>query len=419
MAKVEPKVLRRSSRRLSHSVVTSTLHSSYDNSMVLDVAASVREYSMNELNLLSEVNYIALARSLIETIKNSPRSEMRETLVEWCEVNFPAADDQRQNNNSGEIDYREFSVRLIGAIGMELLGLLKFARIGLFARLIVTTVLTYFDMITDLLMIRKYYIEGETSGFHWSLGIFLVSTFIQVCIAIAVNGRKTAKQQVFGVIQAVCLLNPVIHSAQMWLDKGNIETDSSYSAGMILMMTRLAEAGFESLPECVLQSTILMRSSGPVSKLAVLSILSSAASSAFIMTDMSCGQENRFMDEMIRGRASDKNLGILPDSNRSLVGFVFGHWIFNLGYMLSAVMVFAAVTASSEVWVFPVIVGAEYSMFMTIYASTNRLKMIMGPVSERSIKSEPCGYGYTLTLPLPPPPLPPDHFRTIGCCLTC
>ena len=405
MAKVEPKVLRRSSRRLSHSVA-STLHSSYDNSMILDVAASVREYSMNELNLLSEVNYIALARSLIETIKNSPRSEMRETLVEWCEVNFPAADDQRQNNNSGEIDYREFSVRLIGAIGMELLGLLKFARIGLFARLIVTTVLTYFDMITDLLMIRKYYIEGETSGFHWSLGIFLVSTFIQVCIAIAVNGRKTAKQQVFGVIQAVCLLNPVIHSAQMWLDKGNIETDSSYSAGMILMMTRLAEAGFESLPECVLQSTILMRSSGPVSKLAVLSILSSAASSAFIMTDMSCGQENRFMDEMIRGRASDKNLGILPDSNRSLVGFVFGHWIFNLGYMLSAVMVFAAVTASSEVWVFPVIVGAEYSMFMTIYASTNRLKMIMGPVSERSIKSEPCGYGYTLTLPLPPPPPP-------------
>ena len=111
-------------RRCQSSNLTTSLSSSLNDANVLDAAASVREYSMSQLSLLSEVNFKNLARSLIDTIQHCPRGEIQEALVEWCDANFPGSE-------NSTVDYREFCIRLVVAIGMELLNSLKFARIGL------------------------------------------------------------------------------------------------------------------------------------------------------------------------------------------------------------------------------------------------------------------------------------------------
>jgi hypothetical protein len=218
----------------------------------------------------------ALVRRVIESyieLLKSYSGNVEVGVGEFCDEVIP----------EGEVLARELLIDLAPKIKPSL----KLARIGLGVRMLLSMLLTYMDLITDFLVLKEYGEGGEVMRkfFHISLTILAVSTLVNVLAAWIANKKKGAKAIGKGVLIALIQLNPLVHSLNVWRGVGNSEEDV-VDPFLMFLMVRVSELLFEVMPETVLQLFVIYHTKD-ISWTSTISILSSVASAAFIMTDNS------------------------------------------------------------------------------------------------------------------------------------
>jgi len=233
---------------------------------------------------------------------------------------------------------------------------LKMARLGLFFRLSVSLSLTYLDMLTDIVMTLRFY---ATNFLAFKVQVSLLSTSLGIqglLMYIETRGMGLKKCST-SVLLALIGLSPCVHSFQ-YLSGNNKEKGATKTPKQLLGQSRVVELVFESLPGSIFQLYVLFSSQNSEFDLvSVFSIASSICATAFVITDTSIGFERGLMNDQIRGRASDRIFGLLPDRNLHDVLFQCGMGLFIAGYISTSII---AITTAA------LVVGEHFLGYQTI-----------------------------------------------------
>ena len=205
-------------------------------------------------------------------------------------------------------------------------------------------VLTYADVITDLLVLREYGVSaegnldphrtlvehpgrehpgeehpggehrgGEHPGgkkgypessemskyFHSSIVILAVATLVNITVSYAASMDKKPVDKLKNVSLALLQLAPLVSGINVWRGEPHSEADTM-SPFLSFICFRLTEIIFEVLPQTMLQLYVVYRTRN-VSSIAVFSLVCSIMSAAFMMTDNSMMYERNEMSSQKRG----------------------------------------------------------------------------------------------------------------------
>ena len=280
-------------------------------------------------------------------------SNIRNSADEFVKINFPM-----QQSPEATHYYKAY----ISALLVELKPYLKFARIGAAGRLGFILIMTYQDMITDILVIHAYYVNGDMDSFYTSLSIIVFATFLHVIASIAKNSRRSFAVKIKGVFTSLLLLSPVIESYEYWKDEEQTE-ETTFDPVLMLIVTRAVELVCESVPESAVQLAVLMKTENPPF-LMYFSIVSSVLAAGAIITETGFSAENNAMNAQIRGRGTHFWWGLLPDGNGANVRFAFGLFLFHTAYMYSGILcVVGVMLVFAKRFIF-LALACEFVMFM-------------------------------------------------------
>jgi hypothetical protein len=194
----------------------------------------------------------------------------------YVEENFPKDDPQ------AALAYHEtFLVEFM----IEVKPKLKFARWGATGRILFVLVMSYSDMVTDVLVILTFYAAGNMDAFGQSIGILSFAIFFHIVLALLKHSKRRRKAQLQGALQALLLLTPAIESYDYW--RGREQTDDDiFDPVLFLVACRAVELVLESVPESVIQTAILFQTPPEdVAPLQVISIAASILAAGVIMTE--------------------------------------------------------------------------------------------------------------------------------------
>jgi len=288
-------------------------------------------------------------------------------VVKGCKGNLDNAVQDFCDSALGEGD--EVAREILMALAPKIKPLLKMARIGLGSRILLSLVLTYTDIVTDILVLKEYGVGGKETrkAFHSSCGILGLCTLVNILVAWIANKNKTTALRVRAMIFALIQLNPLVHGINAWRGVETSE-DDTMSSFFIFVMVRIGELIFEVLPESVLQLFVVYHTK-KVSYTVIFSILSSVASAAFIMTDNSLMYERGEMSHQKRGPYSHPIFGFIPVGPRAKVAMQLGMFLFYGGYLACAMLnISAALTAFHWGYV-PIVMFCEFVGFFGLRAS--------------------------------------------------
>ncbi|GMH62213.1 hypothetical protein TrST_g5494 [Triparma strigata] len=230
----------------------------------------------------------------------------------------------------------EYQQRFIEQLMIEVKPILKFARWGATGRVLLVLILTYSDMITDLLVSFEYYNGGNIEGFWLSIGILAFATLAHATVAWAKTLRKGFVTKVKSIIAALCLLSPAIESYDYWRGKLK-EDDDVLEPVLFLVGTRAIELVLESVPESAIQLTIFFKTENPTD-LMKFSIFSSICAAGFIMADTNISYERGKMNAQSRGVGTHPQWGMLPSKPALMTGTYIGYFMFHVCYLTTGVL---------------------------------------------------------------------------------
>ena len=255
---------------------------------------------------------------------------------------------------------------------------LKLARFGLGMKLLLCLFFTYADMATDVIFIWKYSKQSDMSPFFWSISFLASNLFFQAFVELAdsLSAGSSVATTSKNVVLALMGLCPARHSLNFFAGSSKGEREQ-YSPKQKLAITRVVELIFEALPEATYQFHHLLGNIQTIGTgmVEILSIVMSILACSFVVSDTSIGFERGLMDDQIRGHATDRVFGVLPDSVHGLVGFHFGHFLFQVGYMGTSIimlttativvdaprtLLFATIDILSEVTALHMMLGRKY-----------------------------------------------------------
>lgn len=230
----------------------------------------------------------------------------------------------------------EYQQRFIEQLMIEVKPILKFARWGATGRVLLVLILTYSDMITDLLVSFEYYNGGNIEGFWLSIGILAFATLAHATVAWAKTLRKEFVTKVKSIIAALCLLSPAIESYDYWRGKLK-EDDDVLEPVLFLVGTRAIELVLESVPESAIQLTIFFKTENPTD-LMKFSIFSSICAAGFIMADTNISYERGKMNAQSRGVGTHPQWGMLPSKPALMTCTYIGYFMFHVCYLTTGVL---------------------------------------------------------------------------------
>ncbi|GMI27722.1 hypothetical protein TeGR_g375 [Tetraparma gracilis] len=287
--------------------------------------ASVKNYSKDQLDSVSDSQLQAIADSFVLMIKGS--TNLAVAAVEWSTAFLPDDD----------LITGVFTKKLMITLALMLFSVLKLARWGAGLRLLILLTLCYQDIITDVLVGIQYYKTGQTDASKASFGVLGVAVYFHMGLSYAQNKRKPMRVRAFYMLTAMFMLTPIIESYNVWCGK-EMTDDELFPAVLLMVATRAIELIVESLPESVLQLNIALRNVNAVDPVMVFSICSSLASAAAIMTDTNISFELNIMNKQDRGRNTHPFAGLIPDVKARVALVYAGFFSFHAGYMASSLI---------------------------------------------------------------------------------
>jgi len=283
----------------------------------------------------AEVN--ELVESYMDTVSCSGNAELN--IRTWYEQAFP--------KDVPALELERFNVAVFTRMAVIIKPLKKLGRVGLVFRLLLVLFMSYSDMITDVLVIKQYYRDGDMGYFRLALG-FMVFTALNHAVFTYINlSRRPLSKSLPRVLASLCLLSPLLDGHAVWSGQEK-DSDDIFDPLTMLAFTRCVELLGESMPESILQLTILMKTESPT-LLQKFSILSSIVAAAFTMADTSISTEQSAMNSQRRGPYTHPIYGLVRNSTPGLLALYSSQFLFIGGYLTLGILALASVI----VWHWP------------------------------------------------------------------
>jgi len=156
---------------------------------------------------------------------------------------------------------------------------------GLKMRVFTGAALSMMDMVSDLSMIVTYLGHDEMAVYGWFLLSFvLLCTFLQLCLVYVQNNKKP-KVMAYEMLIVVSSLKSVVEAHRVTSGTEKQE-HQAFDARLELVLTKVIEIFSESIPGCILQVFVMMKTMKEMSmgqkRAAVVSIFISVAATGFI-----------------------------------------------------------------------------------------------------------------------------------------
>ena len=307
---------------------------------------------------LSPVALMKLAITFIQTIQAG--SDTVGDLTTWFDKKFPNGDIPGVDNKAQQKNLKNFLCQL----GKKLRPMCKMARIGLSIKLVISLVLSYFDLITDGLVSKAFFDSGSTRWGITTLSIILVGMGYQVSLTYLQYKRRPWKEVLTKCLRAAFGLAPIYEGFQVWTGASIDSKDLLLDSAIMLACLKGGEIAIESIPESSVQmKAILSMSLVAVSTLMWFSLFSSFASGGFIMTEGNFG----FIRTKQLEQPENPIYQWIPADSIKLAKSMFGMFLFSTAFFFlftfqTAVLWHATGSAAAPALIF----GVE-SLVMAMY----------------------------------------------------
>jgi len=337
-------------------------------------APSAQKMSTLGLSDLTTSQIARIADNLILSIKGS--NGVQRAIDTWATAELPEA----TSDEAKEVVL--FMKRVLLALASKIVKWLKMVRIGLTVRIAVALLLTYEDFLTDVLVTMEYKNTNREDYFLISIYIVAIAISFHCLVSILNSTKKPFKTRVRRFFFSLFMLTPIVDAYNIWVGKEH-DFEEQFTPEESLVMSRVIELVFESLPESVLQSYIMLNSKpDEISGIMVFSIFASLAAAAFIMADSTVSYERNGMDSYL-GPYVHPVWGFIPSSTKDQVGLYLGMFSFLFGYLGMNIMCLTTLTMHApSALTIPTIYFVEFFMFLLIQYRRGQFYYFGAPVGK-------------------------------------
>eukprot|EP00620_Florenciella_sp_RCC1587_P004656 CAMPEP_0182601048 /NCGR_PEP_ID=MMETSP1324-20130603/91289_1 /TAXON_ID=236786 /ORGANISM="Florenciella sp., Strain RCC1587" /LENGTH=832 /DNA_ID=CAMNT_0024818957 /DNA_START=193 /DNA_END=2691 /DNA_ORIENTATION=+ len=252
-------------------------------------------------------------------------------------------------------------------LAMKLRFPLKLSRFRLVAKVLVILAVSQVDLVTDLLMLVEYSRQADREGaLVASACIMGLGWLVHVGIAFWSNTGCSASAVAREVLIAATFLAPVVGTYRFAV---GAELDENRTAILtplwMYLLVKLIELVFESIPESILQASVLLQSEAGDRAMSSLSIVSFAASllaAGLLVADLNYTMEN----DRMKGQQTPgvhPFYGFLRTSARGQAALFLSSWAFLSSYLACTVFAFGCLLVTQPWWVFVGLAAAEVLAF--------------------------------------------------------
>ncbi|GMI30400.1 hypothetical protein TeGR_g11153 [Tetraparma gracilis] len=307
---------------------------------------------------LSDAQLKKLARSFVSCIKDS--GDVATDVSIWFDKKMPIKLAREHKNLLANIK------RLLTHIALIIRPNMKMARVGLTLKVIASTVLTYSDLVTDSMVSHAYYVLGLPGWANASISCIATSLFFQAYMTFVQYSKRGWKERYTRTLLAGAGLGPMLEGYLVWTG-GNVEKKDLWMPSTVIFMSMKAfEICFESIPESVIQMSLLLSQTvGSIKSIQWISIFSTFIAGAFIQTEANLS--------FVRGQAVKKpnnpHVQWLPKTGRRLARCGLGLFIFSFSFFFLYVYTMSMLQcAAGSFKVLGVVVGVELGVVLAYKA---------------------------------------------------
>jgi len=288
------------------------------------------------------------------SIKGS--SGIEHAIDHWAAADLPEAESDEAK------EAIEFMKRVAHALAKKIVKWLKMARVGLTVRIAAALILTYEDIMTDILVSLEFKETGRDGFFRTSVGALALAIFLHTLVAWLDSAKKPPKVSFRRFLVSFSMLSPIMDAYNVWTGK-DTDKDLMFTPDEALVMSRVIELVFENLPESVLQTyNLLNTAKSDIAPITIFSIMASLAAAAFIMCDSSISHERSYMGSH-QGPYVHPIFGYIPAKTHRQVGLYTGMFSFYVGYFSMNVLAYTTLATYFHILLIPIMVIFELCVY--------------------------------------------------------
>jgi len=160
-----------------------------------------------------------------------------------------------------------------------------------------------------------------------------------------------------------------------------LDENSAFTLFVLYLIVKLVELIFESIPESILQASVLLQSEagdadGAMSSLSVVSFAASLLAAGLLMTDLNYTLENDFMKKQ-QTPGVHPFQGFLRASAQGQAAFFLSSWAFLSSYLACTVFAVGCLLVTQPWWVFVGLATAEVLAFAAFKAAQGEFAALM------------------------------------------
>lgn len=240
---------------------------------IMDTMATGLLHNLSLLQPLTDKQVQLVSRSFIDCVKAS--HDAAKDIGVWFDKKMPQVADEHKVLAD---NFR----RILAQIGKVIRPGLKMARIGLTVKLTMSTLLSYSDLVTDILVVEQFYDQALSGWGDASIACVGFSLFVQAFLTWQQYGQRSAQERITRTLMAASGLGPLVEGYYVWTEKTGDMADLSYNPEFMLALLKATEIAVESIPESVIQMSLVVgMSSSAITPVQWVSLLSSFAAGGY------------------------------------------------------------------------------------------------------------------------------------------
>mmetsp|Transcript_15548 Transcript_15548/g.36164 ORF Transcript_15548/g.36164 Transcript_15548/m.36164 type:complete len:886 (-) Transcript_15548:66-2723(-) len=256
---------------------------------------------------------------------------------------------------------------------------LKLSRWRLVMRVLVILAISQVDLATDLLMLVQYSHDGNEGALVASACILGTGWLAHIWTALNHSTGRGTKAIVHELLIAATFLAPVVGTYRFIVGAEVGEGTSMLEPLFVYAVIKAIELVFESIPESILQVSVLLQSESggeAVSSLSVASFAVSLLAAGLLVTDLNYTIESDKMKAQQTPGVHPFH-GFLRASALGQAALFFSSWAFLSAYLACTVFAFGCLLVTQPSWVFLALATTEFGIIVAFKAAQGEL--VSGP----------------------------------------
>mmetsp|Transcript_3697 Transcript_3697/g.7031 ORF Transcript_3697/g.7031 Transcript_3697/m.7031 type:complete len:607 (+) Transcript_3697:126-1946(+) len=242
----------------------------------------------------------------------------------------------------------------------------RMSKIGTGVKITLSLFLGYFDIITDFLVCRAYYLSNDTTTAYSTASFAILALCMQAVLTFYQYAKKGWRERLTRSLLALVGLGPAMEGYKLW--NGKEDPDVVLAGPVIYASMKAIEVGIEAIPEGILQVIGLLRANrDDIQFIQLLGLAVSVVSGAFILTDGNFGLISSKRNENIGDRYYCWISRVKSERYLQMIGM----FLFNLCYFPQfcySMSLFAKAYGSGS---FGLLIGTEF-FFVCVYMAYKR-----------------------------------------------